>query len=127
MKEVLKNNTLLERGQLPLHTRNGELVVARQNLLNKLEDETSLTATDRNIENMTHEQRIQSVDESLARARNMRKKRKLTNADPTWNKRIRVTHARMNKKRKPTRRYNTRKRRRYNSRNCSIVNNSERS
>ena len=74
MKEVLKNNTLLERGQLPLHTRNGELVVARQYLPNRLEGETSLTVTDRNKEIMTHEQRIQSVNDYLARARNLRKK-----------------------------------------------------
>ena len=41
----------------------------------------------------TFEKRLARIREFVTRAKNMRKKRKLTNGDPTWSKRLRLTQS----------------------------------
>ena len=73
--------------------------VVRAHIVIQKYNETDMTA------------RLQVLDNFIGRARQLKRKHKITNADPTWNKRLRLTHTgKIPQKRTIKRQYKRRKR-----------------
>ena len=99
---VLKNMKLRERGQNCI-----SFPSPQQNVVNDNSHPC------RNSSAPTIESRLQRLGEYITRAKMMKRRRRITNGDSVWNKRLRLMHKRItNSKRDPVRKHHTKKNKR---------------